>query len=59
MNIYAYDRCIHNTWEVGYPPVPQQLHITQHDHAIRQYGQEGLNTTVLPNHTNMKIINYY
>ena len=37
---------MHNMWEVGYPPIMQQLHIKHHDHAIRQYGQEGLNSSV-------------
>ena len=32
---------------------------SQHDQAIKHYGQEGLNATVLPTHTIMKIINYY
>ena len=32
---------------------------TQYNQAIKQYGQEGLNATVLPTHTIMNIINYY
>ena len=29
-------------WEVGYPPIMHLLHMKHYDHAIKQYGQEGL-----------------
>ena len=40
-------------------PLYRNNHIQQHHQAIQQYGQEGLNATVLPTHTIMKIIKYY
>ena len=49
---------MHNIWEVGYPPIMQLLHMKHHDHAIKQYGQEGLNSSVPLTHTFIKIINY-
>ena len=48
---------IYITWVVGHHPSLHQPHITQHHWAIMQYGQEGLNATVLPTHTIMEIKN--
>ena len=31
------------------------LHVLYYDQALSHYGQEGLNATVLPTHTNIKI----
>ena len=40
---------MHNIWEDGYPS------IMQHDHALKQYGQEGLNSSDPLTHTLWKL----
>ena len=46
--------CGYNAQRVGYYLSLHYLHTLYHDQALGHYGQEGLNTTVLPTHTNMK-----